>query len=171
MPEYTLIKLPQEARQLDLLTVSEVLRQQDVLFDIKREAHLVLRPSVPWVKDRGWLNFIGNWHYFAQPPGDNASWVRAIGPSSAGKMEVWIAGLTPGSTYLVTIDAGCMVGGPNPAFDVGASDAARALVSALPPDQVLLNVIKPSMTMSLVTVEPHDLETWIFNSAQVFRLD
>ncbi|MFL5761941.1 MAG: hypothetical protein ACJ789_19760 [Thermomicrobiales bacterium] len=171
MPEYTYFQLPQQVRELNLNIVRDVLAQQDITLKTRPDAHVTLRPSVPWVKDRGWLNFIGNWHYFAQPPGDNASWVQAIAPSSAGKLEVWIADLTPGSTYLVAIDVMSMVGGPNPAFNVGASDAAHAVVSASPPDQVLLTVIKPAMTMSLVTVEPLDLQAWIFFAAHVYKLD
>jgi len=65
---------------------------------------------------------------------------------------------------------GSLVGGANSAFKVGASDAAGALVSTQPPDRVLLVLITPSMNMSLVSVEPHELEIWIFNSVEVYEL-
>jgi hypothetical protein len=170
MREYTPIRLSQESRRLDRRMISDVLRQQNITYDVESEPHVVLRPSVPWVQDRGWLNFIGGWHYGSQPPGDSASWVSAIAPTSAGKMEVWLKQVTPAAMYLVALDVMCAVGGPNPAFKVGASDATGELVTAQPPEQTLLVVTTPSMDLTLVTLEPNDLSIWTFLSAEVSKL-
>jgi hypothetical protein len=168
--EYTLVELTREARVIDRRAVSGVLGGRDIAYDENKPSHVVLRASAPWVKGLGWLYFIGNWHYFAHPPGDHADWVRAIAPTSAGRMEVWLEQLDPGGEYLVAIDVGCSIGGPKPAFKIGASDAAGQLVDAQPPAQVLLIVITPAEPMSLVTVEPQDLDSWTFHSVEVDRI-
>ncbi len=170
MVEYSPVRLAQTGMHLDRQRITDVLRRVDVAYDAESEPHVVLRPSTPWVQDRGWLNFIGNWHYFSQPPGDNAGWVRAIAPSSAGMMEIWLTGLTPKSNYLVAIHVGCSVGGPDPGFKIGASDAAGQTVNAQPPEQVLLVIISPDMETSLVTVQPQQLESWSFYKAEVAEL-
>jgi len=85
-------------------------------------------------------------------------------------MEIWLKNVDPGGRYLVSIDVGCSAYGPNPAFKIGASDAAGGLVDAEPPDQVLLAIIEPHTNLSLVTVKPHQLDSWIFHLVEVFRL-
>jgi hypothetical protein len=170
MAEYSVLKLTAEPRKIDRRRAAESLAEAHVRYDAGTAPHVILRPSQPFVKGAGYLNFIGNWHYFADPPGDNAAWVRAIAPSSAGKLEIWMNQLAPGTTYLVAIDVMCAIGGPNPGFSIGASDAAHATVAAQAPDQTLLLLIQPEMDMSLVTVEPQDLASWIFFSVEVTPL-
>lgn len=170
MAKYSVVELRAEPRRLDRQRVAETLLEHRIRYDIESEPHVLLRPSQPFVQDRGYLNFIGNWHYFADPPSDNAAWVRAIAPASAGRLEIWLSNVTPGKMYLVAIDVMCGVGGPAPAYKVTASDAASALVNAQPPDQTLLVVITPTMDLSLVVVEPQDLDSWLFFSAEVTAL-
>jgi hypothetical protein len=168
VPDYTFVDLTSGRRDLDREAVRAVLRSRDEPLDIPGDPSVSLRASVPWVKGLGWLNFIGNWHYWAEPPGDHADWVRAIAPSSAGKLEVWLTSLTPGQTYVLAIEVSCWGAGPNGAFRIGASDATGFAVDAQPPDQVLLVFFDPARPMSLVTVEPLDLESWTFHVATLF---
>jgi hypothetical protein len=166
----SVIQVATTPRQIDRDAVADILQQHHTVFDRSSEPHVVLRASTPWVQDLGYLNFIGNWHYWAEPPGDHADWVRAIAPTSAGRLEVWMLNVTPGAQYLLIVDVSCSEGGDHPAFRIGASDGAHSLVSATPPDQQLLVLFEPKQNMSLVFVEPNDLDSWTFHSAEVFIL-
>jgi hypothetical protein len=170
VPEYTTVDLSGEVRQFDADTVADLLRDRNIDFPKGAEPHVILRARVTWVQDLGWLNFIGNWHVWCEPPGDHADWVSAIAPSSAGKMEVWLTQLSPDDQYLAYIDVSGSSGGPDPAFMIGASDASHMLVDLNPPDQILLVLFTPAKDMSLITVEPHHLDWWAFREVRVFRL-
>jgi hypothetical protein len=114
--EFTPVLLAREARQPDRRMISDVLRQQEIHYDVEAEPHVVLRPSAPWVEARGWLDFVGGWHYYAQPPGDSAWWNSSIAPTGSGEMYVNLINLTPSAMYLVAIDVSCSYDGPNPAI-------------------------------------------------------
>ena len=66
MAEYTPIRLSYDARQIDRERMNEALRPLEITLDDDAKTFVTLRPSVPWVENVGWLNFIGNWHDFAQ---------------------------------------------------------------------------------------------------------
>jgi hypothetical protein len=97
------LRLPVAEPAFDRYAVAELLQESGLHLTDDPEPHVELRCRAPWVQDRGWLNFIGNWHYWSQPPNDHADWVRAIAPDSAGKLEIWMDGLTIGQNYLVSI--------------------------------------------------------------------
>jgi hypothetical protein len=135
--------------------------------DLSGTQFVELTTTVPYVDAKGWLNFIGGWHCFSEP-GGGAHWVGAIG--GAGKLEIWLKGVTPGKNYIVAIETGCIAFGSNPSFEVRSSDASPVWVGALPPFQTLLLLIEPDMDLSLVTVEPQNLDSWSFYKAAVYEL-
>src|SRR4030095_16379382 len=135
--------------------------------DLGGTVHVELPTAVQYGDNKGWLNFMGGWHFFSEP-GGSAAWVKAIG--GVGKMEVWLRGLDTTKAYIVSIETGGSGLAGRPSFEVRSSDASPAFVTALPPHQTLLLVIEPDMEMSLVTVEPHHLDSWLFFKATAYQV-
>jgi hypothetical protein len=171
VPVFSIVKLQDGVRQIDREKAVAALRDQKFLLDAPQSPHLVLRPSAPSVKDRGWLVFEGGtWSVYADPNNDFAAWNRI----SMGWIEVWLKKLIPGAMYVVMIDVSSYTGStPNPSFLIRTSDGQKSYVSApggFSEAQVLLVVIKPSSDMSWVTVYPQGVADWSFYSVEVHKV-
>jgi hypothetical protein len=160
MPVLSIVKLQDGIRQIDREKAAAALRDQKFLLDAPQSPHVVLRPSAPSVKDRGWLDFEGGtWSLSANPNVDFAQWGTV---DSVGYINFWLRKLIPGAMYVLMIDVSMYPGSvPNQSFLIKASDGQQSLVPAvgknLSETQVLLAVFKASADNSIVSLQSPNL--------------
>jgi hypothetical protein len=179
-------------KKATLLSVSSVpLAQFNSTLHPVSAPYAMLRPGIPWIKGRGWLNFSNAWTLKSvgdsgDPTTSVASWTRrGAGRSNLaydGTLEAVFPYLTPATKYGVMMRVLCSASGRGePAFHVDiqsgpASSGAvvtteegefvgGALIGAHPPAQMIFMLIDPGESgFAVLTVVPSGLSQWEFHS-------
>jgi hypothetical protein len=168
--EYSFMR-PYTRGSSDMDGLANALRrgEHEPLDKYKRDPYVELRCSIPWVKDRGHLDFRGEWDTSSSPPGDTALCREPSGPSDSSV----IVGLTltRGASYLATLDVACGVQGSNPGFRISGWGwgIPAGWVDAHPFAQTIVFTFSPPTDSTAIFMDSVDLKFWYFYTARLFE--
>jgi hypothetical protein len=155
----------------DRKQVASVLNQHQILGALG-ETHVLLRPSVPFVANRGWFDLYGSWSYHPQPPHDYAA---SNAPDLAqltrvGIMEIWFAGLISGSRYIAAIDVLGSPHYPGPAHYNVQYQGKLAEIDVRGSKTLVIELTATS-DRTVVTIDATNVAGYLFYQAELFRMD